>query len=429
MALSRRRLIHNVGAFAAMASLGSAESHASTASTIHADRATTNQAFEPWRPGTLELHHIATGRGNSTFILCPDGTTLLIDAGAIYDPLLYTIAPRPNNLRRPGEWIARYITRRLAGRTAASIDYAMLTHFHGDHIGASVSGLPRSRHGHFQLTGITDVAETHTIGRLIDRGYPRYDYAAPVNDPTFLNYRAFVEQRATRGGITETLQVGSSEQIALLHRREAYPTFKVTNLASNGMVAAAGGQPVSQFPALDSLTPDKLPNENMCSQALRISYGPFSYYNGGDLCNDTDFGNAPWRDIETPVAKAAGPVTVAVANHHGYVNSMGPEAVRSLKPQVFVVFAWDSAHPTIGPLFNMLSHKLYPGDRRIYATAVKPENIIATRDIAKMTSREGHVVVRVAEGGETFEVLIVDNHDEGDRIRNRQGPFPSARPS
>ena len=199
-------------------------------------------------------------------------------------------------------------------------------------------------------------------------------------------------------------------QIVLKHRRDMYPQFRVDNIAANGVVAMKPGEhPATCFPRSDSLTADQLPNENMCSQAVRISYGPFSHYSGGDLTNDTDFGRAPWRDIETSVAKAVGPVTIAVANHHGYVNAMGADAVVALRPQAFIIFAWDSAHPTITPLFNMLSRDLYRGDRRIYGTSVKAENVIATRDIAKMTSTEGHIVVRVFKGGEEFQVLIVEN--------------------
>jgi hypothetical protein len=38
-----------------------------------------------WTPGTLDIHQIATGRGNSALIIMPDGTTLLVDAGAAGD--------------------------------------------------------------------------------------------------------------------------------------------------------------------------------------------------------------------------------------------------------------------------------------------------------------------------------------------------------
>jgi hypothetical protein len=39
-------------------------------------------ALPPWTPGTLDIHHIATGQGNSTFFVLPDGTTMHVDAGA-----------------------------------------------------------------------------------------------------------------------------------------------------------------------------------------------------------------------------------------------------------------------------------------------------------------------------------------------------------
>jgi len=37
--------------------------------------------FPAWSPGTLDIHQIVTGRGNSNFMMFPDGTTVLIDAG------------------------------------------------------------------------------------------------------------------------------------------------------------------------------------------------------------------------------------------------------------------------------------------------------------------------------------------------------------
>ena len=34
-----------------------------------------------WEKGYLDIHHINTGRGNCTFLIFPDGTTMMIDAG------------------------------------------------------------------------------------------------------------------------------------------------------------------------------------------------------------------------------------------------------------------------------------------------------------------------------------------------------------
>ena len=91
------------------------------------------------------------------------------------------------------------------------------------------------------------------------------------------------------------------------------------------------------FPSPQKLSGTLLPSENMCCVSLRIQYGAFRYYSGGDLTCDTEYGRLPWRDIETPVANSAGPVSVAVANHHGYFDACGPAMVRALRPRVWVL--------------------------------------------------------------------------------------------
>ena len=34
-----------------------------------------------WQEGYMDIHTIATGRGDATLVVMPDGTTLMIDAG------------------------------------------------------------------------------------------------------------------------------------------------------------------------------------------------------------------------------------------------------------------------------------------------------------------------------------------------------------
>jgi hypothetical protein len=41
-----------------------------------------SMALPAWRPGVLEIHHIGTNRGNSALLILPDGTTMMVDAGA-----------------------------------------------------------------------------------------------------------------------------------------------------------------------------------------------------------------------------------------------------------------------------------------------------------------------------------------------------------
>ena len=86
-----------------------------------------------WEEGFLDIHAINTGKGECTFIIMPDGTTMLVDAASsLLDPL--ELPARPNASRSPGEWISRYITHFMEGYTETKLDYILLTHFHPDHM-------------------------------------------------------------------------------------------------------------------------------------------------------------------------------------------------------------------------------------------------------------------------------------------------------
>ena len=112
--LNRRTFLLQSAALAALSS---------TRSLIAADR-TSGAPLEPWQPGMLDIHHINTGRGNSSLILGPDGTSILIDAGAANTPTQFMNPARPNDSRRPGEWIARYAQRQLSAAHRQELDYA-----------------------------------------------------------------------------------------------------------------------------------------------------------------------------------------------------------------------------------------------------------------------------------------------------------------
>jgi hypothetical protein len=119
----------------------------------------------------------------------------------------------------------------------------------------------------------------------------------------------------------------------------------------------------------------------------------------------------------------AGPVSLAVANHHGYFNANGDRFVRALQPQVFVIPTWDSAHPTVNVLNTLYSNAIYPGNRDVFATLVKQENRIANKKTDDLKSRAGHIVIRVEPGGESFAVHILSNADESDTVTASFGPY------
>lgn len=121
-----------------------------------------------WEKGYLDIHHINTGRGNCTFMIFPDGTTMMIDAGdfdgdgfnAKYAPMF---VPQifPNNSYTAGSAIINYLIK-LLGKDKPEIDYFLLTHFHSDHYG-SIQEISRTSDNGYRLTGLTEVGDVIPI--------------------------------------------------------------------------------------------------------------------------------------------------------------------------------------------------------------------------------------------------------------------------
>ena len=286
---------------------------------------------------------------------------------------------------------------------------------------------PIDRSGEYRLTGVTDVAALLPIRRLIDRGFPDYNYpAATAYDPA-LNYIRFARYAAKHGTKVDRLQVGSNSQIELQHDPRRYPSVVVQNLSANGQVwTGQGNEAVSLFPDLSTLKPDELPTENACSIALRLTFGAFRYYIGGDLTCFTRFGTTRWMDVETAVARVAGPTSVSVLDHHGYFDATGPDFVRYMRSRVYVVQTWHASHPALSVLDELYSPILSTGPHDVFATGLVPAAHLADARLSdKMRSQRGHVVVRVSSGGDQYEVFVLDDGDEKGTLKSRWGPFES----
>jgi beta-lactamase superfamily II metal-dependent hydrolase len=376
-----------------------------------------------WTPGTLDIHHISTGRGNATLLILPDGTTVLVDAGAAGNAGPET-DPHPDGSRAPGAWIARYARRHLPAG-ASELDYALITHFHGDHMGEVTPSSALDRTRAYRLTGITEVDEALPIHTLVDRGWPEYSYPTPLTDDTMANYLRFIEARRRRGMTVERFQPGSVEQIRLQHDASRYPAFEIRNIVGNGEVWAGSGQTTRRlFPPLDSLAPADWPNENMCSLGIRVQYGRFRYFTGGDLPGAADPGFPAWHAVEAAIAPVVGPVDVHVVNMHG---SMGEESevfLTELRSTVLIVPSWAPSHPAPDVLKRIMNSRLPPSPRYVFATDLRDAaRVVIGQRATRLAGPPGHVVVRVEPGGVRYSVFVLDNRDERDLVVAAKGPF------
>ncbi len=404
-----------------------------------------------WQPGFLDLHHINTGRGNAAYYIFPDGTTMLFDAGEENPLEARTVSVRnaaihPNDTKKPYEWIASYIKQAAPANRKPVLDYAVLSHFHEDHMGSAYTGAPAAANGNYLLTGITGVDYLVPISLLLDRGYPDYNLPYDMKSKAFeerlsknpatsnylltiKNYFSFIQSRQKEGMQVQNLQAGNKNQVVLKYNSGTYPGFFVQNIKSNGRVwTGKDSSTIELFPSLNLADPATIPTENALSQVIAIHYGPFIYYTGGDCPGSPGYGEPAWMDVETPVAKSIGSVDVATLDHHGNRDAVNENMIKTFHPRVWIDQVWSSDHPGHEVLIRLMAQQLYTGPRDLFATNMLQPNkdVIGPLIDRSYKSQQGHILVRVLPGGKTWYVIILDDTVESLRIKDVFGPYESS---
>lgn len=381
------------------------------------------EVIPEWQEGEMEIHHIFAGGGESVFCILPDGTTMLIDAGDTGPHIdSRKTAISPDDSRNPGEWIARYIINRLHYKDHKTIDYAFLTHFHGDHMGGVYENSKKTKNGgNYYLSGITEVYEHLKYYKMIDRDWPTYQYPSPQKGKGFDNYKNFIEWNTENNELKmERFIPGTNKQFMLVNNPENYPDFEIRNIVSNGEVwTGTGNKTKKNFPAGGS------PDENMCCAGIRISYGDFDYFNGGDIKGRLTLGTEPWKDIETPVGKVLGEVEVCEANHHAWIDAMNENFLSYVKPQVIVMQINHITHFNLSVMNSMINKSINSNIKHIIPTNI-PEiskAYFGPEELKKVTGEGGHVAIKVIPGGKQYSVYVLTTEDESFEVKSKYGPY------
>lgn len=395
------------------------------------------EQLPPWEEGMMDLHHINTGRGDAAFIVFPDGTTLLIDAGDTSDTHPRTVSNR-NEPRRPSpsrtapQWIIDYIRQFGPKLRNTFLDYALITHYHDDHFGEIDSNRMSSQKGNYLLTGITEIGDSIPIQVLLDRGdsFPidlrdekvqkHYSSDEFKLIQTLNNYWNFIDVQKKLGMKHQTVIAGKLNQIRL-RNPTAYPNVSVRNITSSAKVWT--GEKELNFSLVEK---GYYPGENALSVGIKISFGLFDYFTAGDISGINAMGATDFNSIESHVAAVAGPVDIATLNHHGNRDSQNAYYVRSMRPRVWIQQSWSSDHPGEEVLRRISSKDIYPGERDLFSTTI----LQANRDVIgslldAYKSQRGHIVVRVNNPGDQYSIYVLNDTNKEREILKTFGPYES----
>lgn len=379
-----------------------------------------------WQDGYFDIHFIHSGRGNVSFMVFPDGTSLLFDAGDAKQRDSHPYYPPFDDKKiSTGKRISNYIKHFSPTDT---LDYALISHFHNDHYGEITQNTPISKKGDYKLAGITAIGDLIPIRTLIDRAFPDYNYPYDLlkpngkNDETMINYLKFIIHHQKESGMkAEQLIPGTNRQIIPLYQSQKFKNFEVRNVKVNNLMWTGKNEDVGVFPFDPPLMASKkgFCNENPLSLVLKISYGNFNYYVGGDIPGINKY---PDYDIETPIANIVGDVDALTLNHHGYKDATNDYFLSKVKPQVIAHQSLHDPHFAENVQSNLKKSKAhvfspYMGDeiKKWYG-----------RQVDKIyKSTKGHFFIRVYPEGQTFDVFVLDETKDGYTLKEKFGTYQS----
>ena len=232
----------------------------------------------------LRIYFVDVEGGGATLIVTPAGESMVVDTGSqVVDD-------------RDAKRI--YAAAQDAGLT--KIDYLLITHFDGDHVG-----------------GAPALAKLITIGKFLDHGDT--SLTTPQGKALFEAYLSIAAGKRTSMKVTDRVPLKGLQVEAVSSDKQ------VLKEPING-----GKSNEAQCNGAQQKEPDT--SENIYSLGFLLTFGKFKFLDLGDLTWSKEM------EIACPV-NMLGKVTLYQASHHGFLNgrSGAPAHVFAIQPQVVMV--------------------------------------------------------------------------------------------
>jgi competence protein ComEC len=252
-------------------------------------------AAAPAKP--LNIYFVDVEGGQSTLLVTPKGESLLIDTGWAGNGTLGAKAGEPSQSRDANRILA-------AARDAGirQIDYALITHFHGDHDG-----------------GVVELSQLLPIRHFVDHG--GFAAGAQVDAGAEAAYEAY---RTIRDKVDHI---------------EPKPGDRLPLKEIDAVIVSAAASTIDKpFPAAGELNTtcarSALPAgdtaENPRSTGLVVTFGQFRFLDVGDLTGEPLFKLACPNNM-------IGPVDAYLVAHHGGADASDPATFAAFNPRIVIM--------------------------------------------------------------------------------------------
>lgn len=311
----------------------------------------------------LDIYWIDVEGGAATLAVTPTGESVLIDTG---NP----------GFRDPNRIVQ--LATNVAG--LRQIDHLIITHYHVDHYG-----------------GAEPLSKLIPVKNVYDNGI----FDGMPDNPGKAYFEFECEKRVV-------IHPGDQLPLRQDETSGAAPVSFRCLAARKLFAEPTGKEPANHLICADARTKDRDGSDNANSIVMILEFGPFRFFDGGDLTWNQE------TRLVCPV-NLIGEVDVYQVTHHGLDMSNNPLVIRSVKPSVAImnngerkgcmpeVFANLAATPSIQAVYQM--HKNLRDDG---ATNNVPDEYVANLESAERCAGN-YIKLSVAPDGMQYTVSIPAN--------------------